>query len=88
MDDLDLESIYHAEGSSTAEMETMAIREVLESNGIEAIVAGDSLFPNLPFEIKVLRREAPLARQLIAEARSAGPAAAEAAERESELGQA
>jgi hypothetical protein len=66
--DLDLETIYHAEGSPTAEVEALAIKALLESNGIAAVVVGDSIFPNLPFEVKVPRKHAERARQLIAEA--------------------
>lgn len=84
MDDLDLETVFHGEGSSTAEMEAMEIKDLLEANGIAPIMVGDSIFPNLPFEIKVSRDEAQRARELIAEAQREGPAAAEAAEREFE----
>jgi hypothetical protein len=80
VDNSDLETIFHAEGSSTGEIEAWAIKNLLESNGITVIMVGDSVLPNLPFEIKVARDDAEGARQLIAEARSAGPAAAEAAE--------
>jgi hypothetical protein len=47
-------------------------------------MVGDSVLPNLPFEIKVPRDKAECARQLIAEAQSTGPVAAEAAELEFE----
>jgi Putative prokaryotic signal transducing protein len=70
--DLELETIYHAEGSSLAELEALEIKGLLESNGIPAIMVGDPVLPNLPFEIKVARHEAECARQLIAEARCAG----------------
>jgi hypothetical protein len=80
MHEIDLETIFHAEGSSTAEIEALAIKELLESNGIGTVLVGDSVLPNLPFEIKVPREQADRARQLIAEAERAGPAAAEATE--------
>jgi hypothetical protein len=83
-DNLDLETVFHAEASSTAEIEALAVKELLESNGIPVIMVGDSVLPNLPFEIKVPRDQAACARQLIAEAQSTGPAAAEAAELEFE----
>ena len=66
--DLDLEAIYHAEGAATAEAEALAIQALLQSNGIMAVVVGDSVLPNLPFEVKVARNQAVRARQLIAEA--------------------
>jgi hypothetical protein len=70
--DLELETIYHAEGSSTAELEALEIKSLLESNGIPTVMVGDSVLPNLPFEIRVARRDAERARQLIAESRCAG----------------
>jgi hypothetical protein len=70
--DLELETIYHAEGTSIAELEALEIKGLLESNGIPAIMVGDSVLPNLPFEIKVARHDAERARQLIAGARCAG----------------
>jgi uncharacterized protein (DUF2267 family) len=77
---LELETIFHAEASSMAEVEALEIKSLLESNGIAAVLVGDSVLPNLPFEIKVARKEADRARQLIAEARSAGRASAKGAE--------
>ena len=73
VDNSDLETIFHAEGSSTGEIEALAIKNFLESNGIAVIMVGDSVLPNLPFEIKVARDDAERARQWIAEARSSGP---------------
>ena len=78
--ELELESIYHSEGSSTAEMEAMAVKSILESNGIATIVVGDAVLPNLPFEVRVAREHAARARQLVAEAIQNGPAAADEAE--------
>jgi hypothetical protein len=80
----DLETVFHAEGSSTAEVETLSAKALLESNGIPTVLVGDPVFPNLPFEIKVDSHQAAWARQLIAEAQLTGPAAAEAAERKFE----
>jgi hypothetical protein len=82
--DLRLETIFHAEASNTAELEAFAIKNLLESNGIAVVMVGDSVLPILPFEIKVARHEAERARRLIAEARHAGAAGAEAAELEFE----
>jgi hypothetical protein len=82
--EMDLETIYHSEGSTTAELETLAIKNVLESNGIATVVVGDSVLPNFPFEVRVTREQAERAKQLIAEAQAAGPAAADEGELESE----
>lgn len=84
--ELDLETIYYSEGSTTAELETQAIKNVLESNGIATVVVGDAVLPNLPFEVRVTREHAERAKQLIAEAQAAGPAAADEAELLSERG--
>jgi hypothetical protein len=83
-EEMDLETIYHSEGSTTAELETLAIKNVLESNGIATVVVGDSVLPNFPFEVRVTKEHAERAKQLIAEAQAAGPAAADEAELESE----
>lgn len=83
--ELDLETVFHAEGSSvTAEIEALSVKNLLESNGLAAVLVGDSVLPNLPFEVRVAREHAERARILIADAQVAGPAAAEALEAESE----
>jgi len=82
---LDLETVFQAAGgSNTAEMAALGVKNLLEANGIATVLVGDSVFPNLPFEVRVARDQADRARQLIAEAESAGPAEAEKAELESE----
>jgi hypothetical protein len=74
-DNLNLETIYHAEGSGPiAELEAMGIKNLLESNGIAAVLVGDSVLPNFPFEVRVAQDEAQLARQVIATAQTTGPA--------------
>ncbi len=80
---LDLQTIFHAEGT-VAEVEALGIKNVLESNGIAAVLVGNSALPTLPFEVRVARDQVDRARQLIAEAQAEGPAAAEEAERNSE----
>ena len=82
--DLDLETIFQAAGTATAEMEAMGIQSVLESNGVAAVIVGDSVLPNLGFEVRVAKDEADFAKQLIAEAQRRGPEDAEEAERENE----
>jgi Putative prokaryotic signal transducing protein len=77
---LDLETI----ASATSEMEAISIKNLLDCNGIAAVLVGDSVLPNFPFEVRVARDQAERARILIADAEDVGPAAAEEAERASE----
>ncbi len=79
---LDLETI----ASEASEMEATGIKNLLESNDIAAVLVGDSVLPNFPFEVRVTHDQADRARVLIAEAERTGPAAAEEAERASESG--
>jgi hypothetical protein len=79
---LDLETI----ASAASEMEATGMKNLLESNGITAILVGDSVLPNFPFEVRVAHEQVERARLLIANAEAGGPAAAEAAELESESG--
>lgn len=80
---LDLETIFRAHGT-LAEVESLAIKSVLEANGIAALLVGTTVLPVVSFEVRVARDQAEPARQLIREAQSAGPLAAEEAELESE----
>lgn len=84
-EELDLETIYHSEGNPTAEIEAVGIKNVLESNGIAAVIVGDSMLPNLAFEVRVAREQVERAQALLAEARASGPAAAYEAERAGEV---
>jgi hypothetical protein len=82
--ELDLETVFHVEGScSLAEMQAMNIKNLLESNGLAAVLVGDSVLPNFPFEIRVAREQADLARSLIADAEESGPIGADEVERQS-----
>lgn len=83
---LDMETIFHSEASITAEIEAMDIKSLLESNGIAAVVVGDSVLPNLAFEVRVARDQVERALMLIGDAEAKGPAAAAEAERDSESG--
>ena len=75
---LNVETVFHAEGSGPlAEMQAMNVKNLLESNGIAAIQTGDSVLPNLPFEVKVARENADRARRLIDDAESSGPVTAD-----------
>jgi hypothetical protein len=77
--DLDLETVFHIEGSSmTGELQAMSIKNLLESNGIATVLVGDSVLPTFPFEVKVAREQAERARKLIEDIEREGSAAAEA----------
>jgi hypothetical protein len=78
--DLDLETVV----SATSELEAMGIKNLLDSNGVAAVLIGDSVLPNIPFEVRVAHDQAERARLLIADAQTIGYAAAEEAERASE----
>jgi len=80
--ELDLETI----ASAASEMEATSMKKFLESNGIAAVLVGDSVLPNLAFDVRVARDQAERARVLLADAEKIGPAAAEEAELESESG--
>ena len=58
--DLDLETVFVA-----PEMEAMSVKNLMESNGIAAVLVGDSVLPNFPFEVKVAREQAVRARKLL-----------------------
>lgn len=82
---LDLsEPIFHAEGSTTAEFESTAIKNLLEANNIAAIIVGDTVLPNMPFEVRVAKENGDRARQLIEDYGQGGAEAAEQASREAE----
>jgi type III secretory pathway lipoprotein EscJ len=65
--DLDLETI----ASGVSEMEANGIKNLLDSNGIAAVLVGDSVLPNLAFEVRVAHDQAASARALIAQAEQA-----------------
>ncbi len=73
-ENLNLETIFRAEGGTLAELEAMGVKNLLEANGIAAVLVGDSVLPNLGFEVRVAREKVKSARELIADAQSAEPA--------------
>ena len=75
---LDLVTIFEGSGT-TAEIEALSIQSVLKASGIEAVLEGASELPNLPFAVKVPQVDRARAEAALAEARAAGPAAAEEA---------
>lgn len=80
---LDLETLLEMVGT-TAEVEALGVKAVLDAAGIPNEMIGGSQMPNLPFAIKVPRTLLDQARAALAEARQAGPAAAEEAEASTE----
>jgi hypothetical protein len=62
------------------EQEALAIHSVLESESIPSVVIGPSVIPSLEFQVRFPRRHLEEAEKIIADARAAGPAAAEEAE--------
>jgi hypothetical protein len=83
-DALDLETVFHSEGSSIAEMEATEIQTLLAAEGIDAVIVGTPMMPNLAFEVRVPRGDVQHALELIEDAQASGPAAADAAEQASE----
>jgi len=83
-DDQEMVTVFALAAGGTAEMETLTVQQLLESNGIKTMLVGDSPLPNFAEEIRVSAEDAARARQLIADALAAGPAGAAEAEAESE----
>jgi hypothetical protein len=81
--DLDMVPVFVSDAAD-AEMLAMEIRSILEAHGIPSVLVSGSMFPSLPFEVRVPKIRLEEARQAIAAAEEAGPSAAEEAERESE----
>lgn len=67
-----------------AEMEANTIHSILEASGIPSVVVGASVIPSLEFQVQVPRENLEAARQVIADARAAGPDAAAEAEASTE----
>jgi len=63
-----------------AEMEAMAIKGVMDSNNIPAMIVGPSVLPTFEFQVQVPQHLLDRARQLIREARQGGRRAADEAE--------
>jgi hypothetical protein len=80
---LDLVTIFEASGT-TAEMEAIGIQAVLKAAGIRVVVGGESILPYLPWSIAVPKADLARARQVIEDAKKAGPRAAEQGEAEQE----
>jgi hypothetical protein len=81
--DLDMVILRRTMGA-TGEMEALAIKGILDANGISNILIGNSTLPNLSFFVRVPKSDFERAEAIIAEAQAAGPAAAIEAQRDSE----
>jgi hypothetical protein len=82
--DLDMVAVFSS-ASHDGEMEALTIKGILDGSGIPAIVVGPSTIPSLDFQVQVPESRAEEAREVIAEARQAGPKAAMEAELEQEI---
>jgi len=80
------ESLVTAFSSSNhdAEMETMTILGLLQSNGIPAVYVGPHVLPSLDFQVQVPEHLLAEAERIIAAAQVGGEGAAEEAESASE----
>jgi hypothetical protein len=67
-----------------SEVEIIEIKNLLEANGVAAVLIGNSVLPTMSFEVRVARDQVERAREVINEAQAGGPAAAEEAEMLSE----
>jgi len=82
-DALDLVTLFSSD-EHNAEMQAMSVRAILEAGGIPAVIVGSSVYPNLPFEVRVPKAQLEEARLAILDAQAAGPEAAEEAEQAGE----
>jgi hypothetical protein len=76
---LDLVTVFQSVGFN-AEMEALEVKALLEASSMDAVLVGDSRYPTFPYEVRVPLEQAQQAKQLIADALAAGPAAADEAE--------
>lgn len=81
---LDAETVFRARSGPSAELEAMAVKGMLEAAGIAVILVGDSVLPNLSFEVQVAKENAARASEIIAHAQTIGAQAAEEEERATE----
>jgi len=82
--DLDMVSVFSSGDGSTEGFEAQAVKNLLEASGVPAIVVNESQILGLSLQVQVARDHVTEAKRLIANAISAGPAAADEAERASE----
>jgi len=61
---LDLETVF-VSNAHNSELEALNVRGLLEGSGISAVIVGASVYPNLPFEVRVPKAQLDDARRLI-----------------------
>jgi hypothetical protein len=81
--EMDMVAVF-SETGAMAEMEALSIRGILEASGIPFTVFGNSTLPVTEFSVKVPASRLAEAQAVIADAKAAGPAGAEEAERQGE----
>ena len=81
--ELDMVPLF-SETGALAEMEAVAVQGILEASDIPSTLFGSSTLPVTDFSVNVPKDRFEEAQLVLEEARAAGPAAAEAGERESE----
>ena len=79
--DFDMVTLFSS-SNHDGEMEATSIHAMLQANGIPSVVMGPSVIPSLEFQVQVPRAQLEDAEKVLAEARAAGPAAADEAEAE------
>ena len=85
--DLDMVTLFSSVNHD-AEMEATALHTLLEANGIESAVVGPGIIPSMEFQVQVPKAQLADAERVMAEARDAGPAAADEAEAAEEAAEA
>ncbi len=75
---------FFSSSTHDAEMEAMSIHAILQANGIPSVLVGTSQIPSLEFQVQVPRANLADAERAVAEARAAGPEAADEAAKASE----
>jgi hypothetical protein len=83
---MDLVVVFQQPAGAVEESEAYAVQGLLQANGIPAMVVSPSMLPNLSAQVRVPRDREEEAKQVIADAQAAGPAAAEEAEQAGEAG--
>lgn len=83
--DLDLVPVFSAVGQN-AEIAALGVRGVLDAQNIPSVLISGAQLAVLPFEVRVPKAMIDEARQALAAAEEAGPAAAEEAALEGESG--
>ena len=85
-DSVDLVLVLDTDGTplEVTDMEATSLQTLLGANGIEAVIAGAEMMPNLPYRLQVPADQARQAAEIIAEARSAGSEGADEAEQAGE----